>query len=364
MSLHRRSLSGLLVGAFALAAVAAPARSAGGETLLQRTLLAVSNDPALGGNFEFGDVAAQRMLAGMSAGSTVVGDQVWVTIVGVGTSTDDLNVTGRYSNIGVSPLSVDLALTVGLPPDTALEARGGVHPAALRAALLQLGAKPGIVAGHAGIVWGAEGSLHLNQLTNTGAGLGALGEYDRTVLGVDLVVAGRRSAPVADLLGAGGATFVANPVMVATVDCLGDVIAAYGTDFHGTELAVGVRRPASAADAPVEVICAVPSGSARSADADAASLRSSLSTKSRFGASEILATISHWMVSEGTAGSARFVRGDLYDRPHQDAGVTFIAFQHNYVQTLLGLQFDAGDASRPRSARPGRTFPPYLEESR
>jgi hypothetical protein len=109
------------------------------------------------------------------------------------------------------------------------------------AALLKLGAKPGTVAGHAGLVWGAEGSLHLNNLGSSGQGFGSLGEYDRTVLGADLVVAGRRSAQVADLLGAGGATFASNPVMVATVDCLGDVVAAYGTGFHGAELAVGAR---------------------------------------------------------------------------------------------------------------------------
>lgn len=339
MPLHRRFLSVLLVGAVALAAAAAvpPARSAGGGTLLQRSLLAVTNDPALGGNFEFGDVAAQRILAGIPAGSLRVGDRVWGLIVGVGTSADDMNVMGPYRNVGVSPITVDLALSVGSPPDTGIEARGGVQPAALRAALLKLGAKPGPVAGHAGLVWGAEGSLHPNHLTDTSSGTGTFGEYDRTVLGADLVVAGRRSAPVADLLGEGGATFAANPVFVATVDCLGDVIAAYGTDFHGAEVAVGVRRPASAQDAPVEVICAVPCGSARGAEADAASLRSSLSTKSRFGASAILADISHWSVGEGSAGSTRFVRGTLYDRPQVPAGVTFIAFERNDLETLLGL---------------------------
>jgi hypothetical protein len=337
MPLHRRLLSGLLCGCVALTALATSARSAGGETALQRTLLAVSNDPALDGNFEFGDVAAQRMLAGIPSGTPRRGNRVWGSIVGVGASVDVTNVTGPYRNVGVNPLEVDLALSVGLPPNDALEARGGVQPAALRAALLKLGAKPGTVAGHAGLVWGAEGSLHLSNPPATGPGLGTLGEYDRTVLEQGLVVAGRHSAPVGDLLGEGSATFASNPVITAAADCLGDVVAAYGTDSHGTELAVGVRRPAGSAQAPVEVICAVPSGSARGADADAASLRSSLSAKSRTGASPILLALSRWTVSEGSAGSTRFVRGMLYDRPNQPAGVTFTAFERPDLKTLLGL---------------------------
>lgn len=340
MPQYRRFLSVPLVGAVVITlAAAALAQSAPGGTLLQRTLLAVRNDPSLGGNFEFGDVAAQRMLAGIPAGSLVAGNRVWGPLVGVGTSVYRSNVGGKYGNVGVSPISVEVALSIGASPDTAIEARGGVHPAALRTALLKLGAKPGTVAGHAGLVWGAEGSLHLNALDKFGRGIGGLGEYDRTVLGADLVVAGRRVAPVADLLGGGGASYAANPTIVATVDCLGDVVAAFGVDFHGTELAAGVRRSASAAVQPVEVICAVPSGGARGADADAASLRNSLSAaKTTVGASApILQAISHSTVSEGSAGSTRFVLGTLYDRPHQAAGVTLRAFEINALPALLGL---------------------------
>ena len=110
----------------------------------------------------------------------------------------------------------------------------------------------------------------------------------------------------------------------------------------GTELAAGVLRPASAAGEPVEVICAAPSGSARGADADAASLRVSLNAKkTRVGASTaLLRVISRSSVREGSAGTRRFVRGTLYDRPRQQAGVALTAFDINALQALLDLQRD------------------------
>jgi hypothetical protein len=89
MPVHRGFLSGLLVGAVAIVLLAAAsARSADGGTLLQRTLLVVSSDAALGGSFEFGDVSAQRMLAGIPAGTVHRGNRIWGSIVGVGASVD------------------------------------------------------------------------------------------------------------------------------------------------------------------------------------------------------------------------------------------------------------------------------------
>jgi hypothetical protein len=308
--------------------------------LFGRTLLAVHDDPALQGNFEFGDVSTQRMLAGIPPGRAVVGNRIWSSIVGVGATVDDTNLTGKSVNIGVSPLTVDMALSVGAPPHLAIEARGGVNPSGLRAALLRLGAKPGAVAGHAGLVLGAEGALHPGLLGNSSDGFDtavSLGDYDRTVLGPDLVVAGTYSAPVADLLGGSGATFAANAVIVATVDCLGDVIAAFGEDVHGTEVAVGVLRPANASTRPIEEICAVPSDPAN-ASTDAVNLRRSLAGKTSTVPylTQLLQTLSRSTVSVGTAGSMRFVRATIYDRPNVPAGVSIHAFELNTVPKMLG----------------------------
>jgi hypothetical protein len=341
MSLCRRFavVAALAVAGLGLAAAMASAGSGPAGLLFGRTLLAVYDDPALQGDFEFGDVATQRTLAGIPPGRAVAGNRIWVSIVGDGATVDDANVTGKSVNIGVSPLTVDVALSVGTPPHLAIEARGGVNPSGLRAALLRLGAKPGAVGGHAGLILGAEGALHPDLLGNSPDGFDSavsLGDYDRTVLGPDLVVAATYSAPVADLLGGSGATFATNAVIVATVDCLGDVIAAFGEGVHGTELAVGVLRPANASTRPIEEICAVPSDAAN-AGAEAASLRRSLAGKASTVPylTQFLQTLSRSTVSVGTAGSARFVRATLYDRPNVPAGVSIHAFELNAVPKML-----------------------------
>jgi hypothetical protein len=76
-------LSAAGIAPVAAGAIAHP--SAAG-TLFGRTLLAVRDDPALKGNFEFGDVATQRRLAGMRAGGGGPADRIWPGIGGVGTA--------------------------------------------------------------------------------------------------------------------------------------------------------------------------------------------------------------------------------------------------------------------------------------
>lgn len=317
-------------------APAAASPSATGPTLLARTLLAVHDDPALAGNFEFGDVATQRALAGTPTGVPLASNKIWQPIDGIGTSLYSTNIGAQYRNVGISPLDVDIALSVGHARDYAIEARGGVHPSALRAALVRLGARPGTIAGRPGLLWGAEGSVHPDAAGRSGLGIGAVGEYDRTVLGTGVVLAGRSDAPVADLLGA-NPTYASDPTMVATATCLGDVIAALGMEYHGTEVAVGVVRPAGAASPRVEEICAIPSTGGRSADADAAALRTTLGPHAQTSVSAgILEELSSVTVSEGTAGAARFARATLHDKPTQAAGVSIEAFDYGAVPTLVG----------------------------
>jgi hypothetical protein len=334
MSRCQRLFVAVALSAIGIAPAAAGALvpSSSARSLFARTLLTVRDDPALEGNFQFGDVEAQRALAGIPAGGGAARNRIWLGIAGDGTAMYRVN-PGKYAKIGVNPLYVDVALSVGTPEELAIEARGGVNPSGLRALLLRVGAKPGIVAGHAGLVWGAEGSVHPSALPD---GLGGLGEYDRTVLGPNLVVAGRRSGPVGDLVG-GGRTYKSNPVMVATVNCLGDVVAAVGVDQHGTEVAAGVLRPASASSQPIEEICAVRSGSAESADAYAARLRKSLdrTTTTVPSSLPLVRVLTRSTVSEGAADSTHFAHATLYDRPNQAAGVSITALDVGTISAML-----------------------------
>ncbi len=82
---HRLAVAGALaVVGPGVAAVVASAGSSPTDLVFGRTLLAVHDDPALQGDFEFGDVATQRMLAGIPPGRAVSGNRIWSSIVGDG----------------------------------------------------------------------------------------------------------------------------------------------------------------------------------------------------------------------------------------------------------------------------------------
>lgn len=51
---------------------------------------------------------------------------------------------------------------------------------------------------------------------------------------------------------------------------------------------------------------------------------------------QFLQTLSRSTVSVGTAGSTRFVRATLYDRPNVPAGASIHAFELNTVPKMLG----------------------------
>jgi hypothetical protein len=225
--------------------------------LLARTLGAIQDSPS-DLTFEFGDIAAQRALAGVppSYGAGHPADH-WLKVLGVGASYFHEDPGGTRDGLDI--LTGEVAMSIGEPPhEGALIAGPLLNGARVRAALLKLGARPGTIAGHAGLVWGAEGSQHIDAANAFGIGP-ALGEFDRAVITAHQVITGRFAAQVATLEGGGPRTALQDPVLNATITCLGDVIAAVGVNQAGTELAVGVRRPANATIAGQEVLCVVPS---------------------------------------------------------------------------------------------------------
>jgi hypothetical protein len=225
--------------------------------LLARTLGAIQDSPS-DLTFEFGDIAAQRALAGVPP-SYAAGHPAdhWLRVLGVGASYFEEDPRGTRDGLDI--LTGDVAMSIGEPPhEGALIAGPLLNGARVRAALLKLGARPGTVTGHSGLVWGAEGSPHIDAANAFGIGP-ALGEFDRSVITAHQVITGRFAAQVATLEGGGPRPALQDPVLDATITCLGDVIAADGLDQGGTELAVGVRRPANATSAGQEVLCVVPS---------------------------------------------------------------------------------------------------------
>jgi hypothetical protein len=228
--------------------------------LLARTF-GVMRDSPTDGDFQFGDIAAQRSLAGVpssySHATRAAGR--WARVLGVGASYFDEDPSGERDGLDI--LTGNVALSIGQPPHTAALIAGPLLDGAkVRAALIKLGAAPGTVAGRPGLVWGAEGSVHIDATNVFGVGPG-LGEFDRSVITAHTVLTGRYAADVATLAGGGASTALQDPTLHAAITCLGDVIAASGeiaTIDGSIEVAAGVRRPASAASAGQEVLCVVP----------------------------------------------------------------------------------------------------------
>lgn len=251
----------VLVGLALSGCGGSPTHGASGtrRPLLARTFGATRDTPT-SGDFEFGDIAAQRSLAGVPPLYSQAGRAAkkWLMVLGVGAFYFYEDPSGKRDGLDI--LTGDLALSIGTPPHTAALINGPLLSGArVRSALMRLGARAGTVAGRPGLVWGAEGSEHLNAADVFGVGP-ALGEFDRSVITTHTVIAGRYAADVGALAGGGASTVGENPTLHATITCLGDVIAARGmtgTANGATEVAAGVRRPASAASAGQEVLCAV-----------------------------------------------------------------------------------------------------------
>lgn len=197
--------------------------------------------PDLRGGFEYGDTKYLR-------------------------DTDKLQLLVGYGSVyfrpgtgdaGFDPLKSDVGLSIGTPPHRAARAEGGpTDSAKVKAALIKAGAKPGTVAGESGLVWGDEGAMH-PEAQDAGAP-GITGEYDRTLLDGDTVIAGRFEAEVAALNDSGdGDPLLDDPVYKGFNDCLGDVAVAVGGTGDDGSFAAGVRRPKSAAGPVEEVFCAV-----------------------------------------------------------------------------------------------------------
>jgi hypothetical protein len=267
----RRIGAMLLVGAAGLVVVVVLAgwggpsvrgAAAARGSLFERTLAETRDDPSVLAGFGFGDVAAQRSLAGVPPVYPARHPAPrWGGILGIGGDYFFEDPGGQRDGLDI--LTGSVAFEIGQPPRTGALITGPlVDGAKVRAAVEKLGAVPGTVDGQSGLTWGAEGSQHPSALNQFGVGPG-LGEFDRAIITAHTVIAARYASEVATLTGGGVRSAAADPTMASTSSCLGDVVAALGHSavVNGArlEISAGVRRPMDAAAAAQEVLCVVAS---------------------------------------------------------------------------------------------------------
>lgn len=321
-----------------------PAGSVVHGPLLARTFGVVRDGPT-DGDFQFGDIAAQRSLAGVPPSDSHANRAAgkWARVLGAGASYFGEDPSGERDGLDI--LTGSVALSIGKPPHTAALIAGPLLDGAkVRAALIKLGATPGTVAGRPGLVWGAEGSVHIGATNAFGVGPG-LGEFDRSVITPHAVLAGRYAADLATLAGGGSNTVLHDPTLHATITCLGNVIAASGelATMNGSiEVAAGVRRPASAANAGQEVLCVVPPATLSSTINRSTCARlqpTARSLPSGLNPGQLSASAS---VVTGTTDGRKWLGCVVADRPAEPVGWLLSALNSSAdIDYLLGARSDA-----------------------
>ncbi len=312
--------------ALALAACGGSSNSSSSSSgpLIARTLSPVTATSTPGADFEFGDLAAERQLAARGP--------AWTALNGVGVSYFASDPNGTQDGLNLATGSV--GLVIGVPPHEAAMISGpGVNGPKVKAAVIKLGAKPATVAGRSGVVWGAEGTFHLNAVNALGVGPGE-GQFDRAVFEPDAVFAARYTADLQRLFGIGGKTLGADPLTQATLNCLGDAVAAVGVagqgQSAGSELAAGVLRTQTAT--PHEVLCEVPpAADVTATEKLVRSLYGPHPPTLPKGAS-LKSTASSVAVSTGSAGGRTWVRAIVVDKPMAQATSLINLVERNILQ--------------------------------
>ncbi len=180
------------------------------------------------------------------------------------------------ADTGINLFAENYAISAGRnPPDTVTLIAGGQDASLVTGRMIKLGWKKD-----------ADGTLAAPSL-GTARGDGA--EYALTMVKVepensDVLVGGGSSANLSQIGSPSGTTLADDPDISALAGCLGNVVAA--TMFSGssafitadpTEVAVGIRQPASATARPHAVVC-VSWPSQALADTYEANVRKALST--------------------------------------------------------------------------------------
>ncbi|GGS67431.1 hypothetical protein GCM10010156_27970 [Planobispora rosea] len=238
-------------------ASAAPTASAPAATGLRAAMAEVSGEGPAALHFEYGDLAHWRDI-GLATDQGPGRDKTWLPVIGYGLG--ELVRAGRplTERTGITPYAADHAVSIGVPPDTAVRIDGGVDVEAIKTKLTVLGGRPGKIGDHDGLSLADDHALDPDGPL---IDLGLVNQLNKVVVTGSTVAVGSAAAPVSAVLG-GERSLVDVSAHAAVADCLGDVVTAVLTVPQGSGAValygVGLRRPASPGDTPVNVICVAP----------------------------------------------------------------------------------------------------------
>ncbi|GIH79327.1 hypothetical protein [Planobispora longispora] len=234
-----------------------PTASAPAATGLRAAMAGVSGDGPAALNFEYGDLAHWRDI-GVATDQGPGRDKTWLSVIGYGLG--ELVRAGQplTERTGIAPYAADHAVSIGVPPDTAVRIDGGVDAEAVRAKLTALGGRPGKIGDHDGLSLADDHALDPDGPL---IDLGLVNQFNKVVVTGSTVAVGSAAAPVSAVLG-GDRSLADVSSHAAVADCLGDVVTAVLTVPQNSGAValygVGLRRPASPGDTPVNVICVAP----------------------------------------------------------------------------------------------------------
>ncbi|MGN9839778.1 hypothetical protein ACTMTI_16805 [Nonomuraea sp. H19] len=218
----------------------------------------VSGEGPAAAYVEYGEPAWWRGL-GVSGGS---GDgRRWLPAAGSGLGSLAHASALLPKATGMTPEAGTRAISIGVPPKQAFRFDGGVDASAVRAKLTALGAKPRHLGGHDGLSFAPGAEINLSRTIVPGV----TNQLNQVVVTDAMVATASAPGPLAAVMG-GRPSLADSPDHAAVAACLGDVAAAtiMASPAAGavTLYGVGLRRPATLNDRPVNVICVLPAASA------------------------------------------------------------------------------------------------------
>lgn len=227
-------------------------------TRLLDAMADVSGDGPAAAYFEYGEPAWWSGL-GVTAGSGGAEGRRWLPATAWGFGELAPAAAGLPGATGVAPLAADRAITIGVAPGQAFRFDGGGEESVVRSKLAGLGAAPRRIGGHDGLSF-APGA-DVSPLRPPVPVSGVTNQFNQVVVTGSTVAAAPDTGPLAAVLG-GERSLAESGDHAAVGACLGDVAAATVTASRDsgevTLYGVGLRRPASLGDRPVNVICVLP----------------------------------------------------------------------------------------------------------